>query len=657
MQSPARRRGTRSLACGSLLTLALGCSSPGPDATNGDPSPVGVDDVTEAQALSSIEAATRLSASFPTEAELESVALQIPGRNLALNPPKITETRLVPEDVGGSRLEVTFGEALPPAVKLLLEGQVKELRDDGRGEDRVAGDGVYTVRAPTEWESVRDEARLLGGRSATASLGDLLEAPSVSVKSDTLPHFPWSLLITDLAAINDPSRVSDPCLDFVTPSVTTKEWSFGYLMNHMANTAMTGVSFDTFARSWLSSWMTPTTINGDPVSPPLIQYGDNGWDSPDNISVAKYVFEKWKLASRVRSDGTLSSNTNPPLKMEKAPFRLLAIVFRPDLRKPGHFGEGTAGELRFVFGVLNTEPSFSNWGQPCHPLDGPMHGGDFANSTVIFEFAVDKATQTDVKNWAIAVSNLSNLGGPSSSTYRNSLQSLTDSVVRSGLGKANRRANESALIRIRTNEAVTGGGPWHLREFGISALRDSAGRLRYLNGKLLCQSGGTQYCVPRPQTVKQTPAESFNGSKALSQYTFENHDAILAETHIVPATFNASYGPVQLLGGKAVNLGAGQSLWTGPSMDPEVRHKLSLNTCNGCHSAETDTHFAHVMSRRWEDEAPLSNFLRGFMQIPDPMTGDLRWFDEPSRRAFDLKGLADGTAMSTLSFQPTSRTH
>jgi hypothetical protein len=63
------------------------------------------------------------------------------------------------------------------------------------------------------------------------------------------------------------------------------------------------------------------------------------------------------------------------------------------------------------------------------------------------------------------------------------------------------------------------------------------------------------------------------------------------------------------------------------------------------------------MSRRWEDEAPLSNFLAGFMQIPDPMTGEFRWFNEPDRRALDLKGLADGTAMSTLSFQPTSRTH
>jgi hypothetical protein len=677
MQSPSLRGRTGPFAVVSLFALALGCSSPDPESSGGVPSPAGADEVSESEALASIEAATRVSAVIPTEDEIESVSLQIPGRNLALQPPKVAETRLVPgTDGGDARLEVTFGEVMPPAVKVLLEGEVRELRDDGRDQDHVSGDGVYTALAPAQWERARAEEHLLGGRPTTASLDGLLPDPSISVKSGVLPHFPWSLLITDLAAINDGSRVSDPCVNLVTPSVSTKEWSFGYLMNHMANTAMTGVSFDTFARAWLSSWMTPTTINGDYVKSPMIEAPSSGWDHPDNVMVAKYVLEKWKLASRVRSDGTFDSNTNPPLKMEKAPFRLLAIAFRPDLRTNGFFGEGTAGELRFVFGVLDLDPYhaepgwslqtnpnlaqhpwMSGWGGACHHLDGPMTQSDFANSTVIFEYAVDRATQTDVINWAKAVSNLSNLGGPSSSTYRNSLQTLTESVVRPGLGKSRQRANESAIIRIRTNEAIGGAGPWHLREFGVTALRDSNQRLRYQNGRLLCQSNGTQYCVPRAQTVKQTPAAYFSGSKALSEFTFQNHDAILAETHIVPTLFNASSGPVRLLGGQAINPGAGRAFWSGPAMDFEVRHKLSLNTCNGCHSAETNTHFAHVMSRKWDEEAPLSGFLSGFLEVQDPITGDIRWFNEPDRRALDLKWLADSSPLAGLSFQPTSRTH
>jgi hypothetical protein len=675
MQSRALRSRTSLLAWGSLLALTLGCSSTDADGSSGAAPPVRAHGTTESEALASIEAATRVSAVMPTQEEVESVALQIPGRDLSQHPPKIAETRLVPQQDGNdARIEVTFAEAMPPTVKLLLDGEVKELRDDGRGEDGVAGDGVYTVLSPKEWEGVRDEKHVLDGRPTAAPLGDLVLDPSISVRTDTLPIFPWSLLVTDLEVVNDTTRVSDPCVELVTPSISTMRWAFGYLMNHMANTAMTGVSADTFARAWLSSWNAPTTINGDPVRPPLVEAGSEGWDSPDNISVAKYVLDKWKLASRVRSNGTLDSSTNPPLKMEKAPFRLLAISFRPDLRKPGFFGEGTAGELRFVFGVLDLDPSHavpgqglaenpdlaqmpwvSGWGGPCHHLDGPMSQSDFANTTVIFEYAVDRSTQTDVINWAKAVSNLSNLGGPSNSNYRNSLQNLTESVVRAGLGKSKRRANESALIRIRTNEAANGAGPWHLREFGITALRDSAGRLRYQNGKLLCQSGGTQYCVPRPQTVKQTPAARFAGTKALSEYTFQNEAAILAETHIVPTTFNASYGQVQLLGGQSVNFPL-DTFWVGPGMDPEVRHKLSLNTCNGCHSAETGTRFAHVMSRKWDEEAPLSAFLTGYFVAVDPVTGDSRWFNEPDRRALDLKGLADSTPLSMMTFQPTSRT-
>jgi len=103
-------------------------------------------------------------------------------------------------------------------------------------------------------------------------------------------------------------------------------------------------------------------------------------------------------------------------------------------------------------------------------------------------------------------------------------------VVRAGLGRTKQRANESALIRIRTNEAVTGAGPWHLREFAITAARDSAGRLRYQNGKLVCSSGGVNYCVPRPTTVKQTPAGSWNGSKILSNFAFTYENEILNGT-------------------------------------------------------------------------------------------------------------------------------
>jgi hypothetical protein len=665
MRSPSLRR---PLAGASLLALTFACSGPSdPLATDGARAE---EDVAAPGPLPSLDAADRAGVLAPNQEEVDRVAHQIPGRDLSQNPPKVESTSVVPQPGGADpHLEVTFGEAMPSTVKILVEGSIQELRDDGRGEDRVSGDGVYTARAPADW------ARAPEGREA-AELAGIREAPGISVRSGSLPHVPWSLIITDLAVVNDDSRISDPCSRLVTPSISTKEWAFGYLMNNIANTGITNVSSDTFVRTWLSGWITPTTINGDPVRPPVLEPSNFGWDSPDNVPVPKYLLEKWKLASRVRSDGTLDPNTNPTLKMEKAPFRLLGIVFRPDLRRNGFFGEGTAGELRFVFGALNLDPyhdvpgwglatnrnlaqnpQSAGWGRPCDHLDGPMFGGDFANTTVILEYAVDKATQTDVINWAKSLSNLSNLGGPSNSNYRNTLQNLTETVVKAGVGKGKQRANESALIRIRTNEAVSGGGPWHLREFGITALRDSSGRLRYQNGKLVCTSGSTQYCVPRPQTVKQTPAAAFNATKTLTEFVNRNESAILNDTYVLPASFNASYGTVQLLGGRAINAGGSQTFWEVPLVDNELRHKLSLNTCNGCHSAETGTHFAHIMSRKWDEEAPLSGFLSGYLQVADPITGELRTFSEPDNRALDLMGLATSSPSSLMSFQPTTRTH
>lgn len=641
----------------SPLALLVACSGPDGFDERGSAGDPGVDSLSRPEL---IDAATLEPAVFDANSDLASVALQIPGRNLALHPPKVSSAEIIP--VAGeaeAKLEVSFAETMPELVKIMIEGKVAELRDDGREADQRAGDGVYTTRVPADYQ------RSLPAQRVAAKLDDFLQAPSVYTKSHPLPDFTMSLLITSLDVVNNEHRVSDPCVNYVTPSITTKEWSFGYMLNNLANTSVTNVSADTFARAWLTSWMNTTTINGDSVTPPRVEYPSFGWDSPSNVSVPKYIFDTWRLASRVRSDGSLDPNTNPPLKMEKAPFRLLGIAFRPDLRKNAFFGEGSAGELRFIYGVLDLDPTKNlarnprqaGWGQPCAPLDGPMSTSpDHRNSTVILEFAVDRATG-DIIPWGQDVSNLSTLGPQSNTAYLDELQRLTQSVVLKGLGKVNRRANESALIRIRTNEAVNGGGPWHLREFGITALRDAGGNLRYSNGKLVCTAGSTQYCVPRPQTVKQTPADKWNSTKELAAYALQNEQAILEERHVVPDLFNTSSGQIRLLGGKAINFVGADTHWDMPAVSSDLRHKLSLNTCNGCHSGETDTPFAHVESRHWGEEALLSPFLSGYMEIDDPVTGEIRSFSEPLRRAVDLWELADGSIFSMMSFQPTSRTH
>ena len=65
---------------------------------------------------------------------------------------------------------------------------------------------------------------------------------------------------------------------------------------------------------------------------------------------------------------------------------------------------------------------------------------------------------------------------------------------------------------------------------------------------------------------------------------------------------------------------------------------FSLNTCNGCHGAETDTSFLHVFPRSLGQEASLSGFLTG-ITVDDPIDGTVRTFDDLGRRNADLAGL------------------
>jgi hypothetical protein len=99
----------------------------------------------------------------------------------------------------------------------------------------------------------------------------------------------------------------------------------------------------------------------------------------------------------------------------------------------------------------------------------------------------------------------------------------------------------------------------------------------------------------------------------------------LSEQHDVPATFEGA--PFQ-----AASVFNNIDLWTAPGINnPEARHKLSLNTCNGCHGGETNTGFLHVEPRRAGEASVLSAFMTG-ETVRDPFTGATRRMAELSRR-------------------------
>jgi hypothetical protein len=277
------------------------------------------------------------------------------------------------------------------------------------------------------------------------------------------------------------------------------------------------------------------------------------------------------------------------LDLTQSPMRLLAIVNRIDLRDADDAGEG-----RFVFGVLD--------------------GGSPLQFTVILEYDLPLDVQT-VDAWAAEWHALGTLA-PGSTAYNEALQEITDAF--SGPGVLPARPNGSAISQVRTNEIALD-FPWELRELRISTAGD------------LQQRG-----------VALTPIRTVDGTNRLGRFINRREDTILAGTHNVPRTFEGT--PF-----RAMAITNNIDTWsTNLAVNPEARHLFSLNTCNGCHGAETDTTFLHVNPRSAGAVASLSAFMTG-IDVIDPVDGvTVRRFDDLGRRAADLESLlceAQGAAI------------
>jgi hypothetical protein len=104
---------------------------------------------------------------------------------------------------------------------------------------------------------------------------------------------------------------------------------------------------------------------------------------------------------------------------------------------------------------------------------------------------------------------------------------------------------------------------------------------------------------------------------------------MLGEAHQVPL----QRGGTPFRAGAVTN---NVDFWFAPGVrSNDARHKFSLNTCNGCHGAETGTTFLHVFPRERGEEARLSSFLTGMIMI-DPVGGEPRPFNDLERRALSV---------------------
>jgi hypothetical protein len=140
-----------------------------------------------------------------------------------------------------------------------------------------------------------------------------------------------------------------------------------------------------FTKDWLRTWDSTAQINTF---------------SMDKRKIDKEVTKKW-----MKKDGATDFATWNP-NFANAPFRLLGVVYRPDLVRLDGVGNITsAGEGRFVFEVLNSKAKSQRF-------------------TVIFEYGWSGPGEADVKAWADRFHTLGSI--PFGPAYNTALQTITD---------------------------------------------------------------------------------------------------------------------------------------------------------------------------------------------------------------------------------------
>lgn len=558
---------------------------------------------------------------------------------------------------------------------VLVSDEKLILRDDGKQGDEKAEDGVFSIALKEDETALQKDLEVLQQAVVKQIRGD--KPPMQWVNRSAVPVDPeirnllletkfdlkngirfhpgilfgaapdpalkdHSLMVTDLGVVEDPSRTFNPCTGVGT---AMGAWTFGKLITDMANGT---IPAEDFVKGWLETWMTPaiTTVNGDGIAA--------------RTNILNQIIRPWIQRTTPAAVVDASNWKTFPLDLKFAPFKLLAIVNRIDLRGNSGYSISNAGEGRFVFGVVNNT---------CNPL----------RFTVIFEYGVPKNRCTALKAYAQQWYDLKAMT-PGTPAYNTALEAITIQFTGAGAGGAS-KPNGSSLNQIRTNELAIG-SPWELREFNI----DKASHQLFLT------------------TVKQEPAEKFNrlafpvatvaDQTILANYVNANTADILANTYEVPLNFAA----VPFLGGKAHTETPGH-FWdavatpaAGSITNDNARHVFSINTCSGCHGGEGRTQtgnlindpagvshqpFLQIAPQPFGTKATLAAFLTGdpaqpdgLFKITDPANRPagspaVRGFNDLQRRAEDLEAFITTTCLKkripelirVLTFKPMKMTH
>jgi hypothetical protein len=263
---------------------------------------------------------------------------------------------------------------------------------------------------------------------------------------------------------------------------------------------------------------------------------------------------------------------DPNYSLTKAPVRLLAVVNRIDLGRVGNVeapckpaNQFGGAEIRFIYSAATdtVEQHFLS---------------------MIVEFVLPCKSPKDFKTMGEEWSNLR-----TSANYVSDLEKLLQNHIK-----------EATFARLRVISKTSTGG-WRAAEYGFDKDR-----------WLLDQTLARQF------DLRAVPVgKCQDGSSAIGEFVTRELDNVRASNYRLDESLSTKYADLTGRNPTGYSLTLSKDLKSpsgvpiAPAFVDDARFSISVNTCTGCHGADTYTDFHQVNQRVRDSSSDLAAFLTG----------------------------------------------